>query len=582
MDVLFINATEELSMRKEVNGTLLLATKLLDAGFEVDILRFEQIEGFGGDYTSFIKNMTQAILSRKPKCVSFYSLWPDYHIMLRLAKELKQADPQIVTVFGGPQASCTAETTLKTMPFVDYINTGEGENTVVPLFCGILRGEGDLNGIPGLHYRKDGQLFHNNELVPLCDLNTLPYWDDRLLPPEDPELLKDQYYFMPIDIGRGCPYNCTFCCTGYFWRRVYRMKSTEEIIADIKYYKEKYGIRSFWFTHDAFTVNRKLVTEICDRILEEKLDIVWRCSARLDCISEELILKMKQAGMVRMSFGVETGSPRMQKLINKNLDLKKAKGLVDFLLKERIWVGLYFMYGFPQETQEDLNQTLEMAFSMIDAGVHYVSMFYCKFCPNTGLTEEYGDQLVFDENARMNLRGIYGYEEEKELLQSSRELFPFYFHLNTPVRDEYQYLAYLEKLYATGPRQLKQLRGLYQGDHLRFYREFVAANRKWFEGDLDELEKKLDSDPLELVLNLVNSLDHPKKVQLADLLKLSYRARQISRAKENSSLRDTYHFNYVDLSMKRPIEEYSPGKTDILLEKMDGKFELKVLNIHWD
>ena len=581
MDILFINATEELSMRKEVNGTLLLATKLLDAGFEVGILRFEQVESFGGDYTSFIKDMTRAILDRKPKCVSFYSLWPDYHIMLRLAKELKQADSEIVTVFGGPQASCTAEVTLKTMPFVDYINTGEGENTVVPLFNGILRGEGDLNVIPGLHYRKDGQLFHNNELVPLCDLDSLPYWDDRLLPMEDPEVLKDQYYFMPIDIGRGCPYSCTFCCTGYFWRRVYRMKSTDEIIADIKYYKEKYGIRSFWFTHDAFTVNRKLVTEICDRILEEKLDIVWRCSARLDCISEELILKMKQAGMVRMSFGVETGSPRMQKLINKHLDLKKAKGLVDFLLKEQIWVGLYFMYGFPQETEEDLNQTLEMAYSMIDAGVHYVSMFYCKFCPNTGLTEEYGDQLVFDENARMNLRGIYGYQEEKELLQSSRELFPFYFHLHTPVRDEYQYLAYLEKLYATGPRQLKQLRNLYHGDNLRFYREFVAANLQWFEGDLDKLEEKLDSDPLELVLNLVQSLDHPKKVQLADLLKLSYRARQISRAKEDTSLRDTYHFNYVDLSMKRPIEEYNPGKTEILLQKVDGKFELKVLQIYW-
>ena len=582
MDILFINATEELSMRKEVNGTLLLATKLLDAGFDVDILRFEQVDGFGGPYLSFIENMTQAILAREPKCVSFYSLWPDYHIMLRLAKELKKRNPQIVTVFGGPQASCTAEVTLKTMEFVDYINTGEGENTVVPLFNGIIRGKGDLNVIPGLHYRKDGRLFHNNELVPLCDLNSLPYWDDRLLPLEDPEVLKDQYYFMPIDIGRGCPYNCTFCCTGYFWRRVYRMKSTDEIIADIKYYKEKYGIRSFWFTHDAFTVNKKLVTEICDRILEEKLDIIWRCSARLDCISQELILKMKQAGMVRMSFGVETGSPRMQKLINKNLDLKKAKGLVDFLLKEQIWVGLYFMYGFPQETEEDLNQTLEMAYSMIDAGVHYVSMFYCKFCPNTGLMDEYGDQLVFDENARMNLRGIYGYEEEKELLKSSRELFPFYFHLNTPVRDEYQYLAYLEKLYATGPRQLKQLRRLYEGDNLRFYREFVAANQAWFQGDLDKLEKKLDTDPLELVLNLVNSLDHPKKTQLADLLKLSYRARQIAKAKENTSLRDTYHFNYVDLSMKRPIEEYSSGKTDILLEKAEGKFQLKVLHIDWN
>lgn len=581
MDILFINATEELSMRKEVNGTLLLATKLLDAGFDVDILRFEQVEGFGGPYLSFIENMTRAILAREPKCVSFYSLWPDYHIMLRLAKELKERAPEINMVFGGPQASCTAEVTLKTMEFVDYINTGEGENTVVPLFNGIIRGEGDLNEIPGLHYRKDGQLFHNNELVPLCDLNKLPYWDDRLLPLEDPEVLKDQYYFMPIDIGRGCPYNCTFCCTGYFWRRVYRMKSTDEIIADIKYYKEKYGIRSFWFTHDAFTVNKKLVTEICDRILEEKLDIIWRCSARLDCISQELILKMKQAGMVRMSFGVETGSPRMQKLINKNLDLKKAKGLVDFLLKEQIWVGLYFMYGFPQETEEDLNQTLEMAYSMIDAGVHYVSMFYCKFCPNTGLMDEYGDQLVFDENARMNLRGIYGYEEEKELLKSSRELFPFYFHLNTPVRDRYQYMAYLEKIYATGPKQLKQLRRLYGGDNLRFYREFVDANRTWFEGDLDKLEKKLDEDPMELVLNLVRSLDHPKKVQLEGLLKLSYRAREISKSKENASLRDTYCFNYVDLSMKRPIEEYSSGKTDILLEKVEGKFQLKVLNIDW-
>ena len=582
MDILFINATEELAMRKEVNGTLLLATKLLDAGFSVDILRFEQVEGFSGPYLPFIENMVREILSRSPKCVSFYSLWPDYHIMLRLARELKERDPQIVTVFGGPQASCTAEITLETMPFVDYINTGEGENTVVPLFNGILRGEGDLNTIPGLHYRKDGALFHNNELVPLCDLNTLPYWDDRLLPPEDPEALKDQYYFMPIDIGRGCPYRCTFCCTSYFWRRVYRMKDTEEIIADIKYYKEKYGIRSFWFSHDAFTVNKKLVTEICDRILEEKLDIIWRCSARLDCISEELILKMKQAGMVRISFGVETGSPRMQKIINKHLDLKKAKGLVDFLLKEGIWVGLYFMYGFPQETQEDLNQTLEMAFSMIDAGVQAVSLFYCKFCPNTGLTEEYGDQLVFDENARMNLRGIYGYEEEKELLRSSRELFPFYFHLHTDVRDRYQYLAYLEKLYFTGPRQLKQLRSVYQGDNLRFYREFYDANREWFEGDLDLLEEKLAKDPLELVLNLVRSLNHPKKTQLEGLLTLAYRTKQVSGAKEDLSVRDTYHFNYVDLSLKRPVEEYGPGKTDILLEKKDGKFELRVLQIYWE
>ena len=182
----------------------------------------------------------------------------------------------------------------------------------------------------------------------------------------------------------------------------------------------------------------------------------------------------------------------------------------------------------------------------------------------------------------MNFQGIYGYEEEKELLRSSKELFPFYFHLHTPVRDEYQYLQYLRKLYAAGPRQLHQLRRIYGGDNLRFYREFYDANRSWFEGDLKELGEKISNDSLKLVLNLVRRLDHPKKKQLEGLLTLAYRTQEISRAKEDTQLRDTYHFNYVDLSMKRPIEEYGPGRTDILLEKRDGKFELKVLQIHWD
>ena len=191
-------------------------------------------------------------------------------------------------------------------------------------------------------------------------------------------------------------------------------------------------------------------------------------------------------------------------------------------------------------------------------------------------------QLSFDYNTdELANTSDYITEEEKELLRSSRELFPFYFHLHTPVRDQYQYLAYLERLYFTGPRQLRQLRSLYGGDNLRFYREFYDANRKWFEGDLDLLEEKLATDPLELVLNLVERLDFANKVQLGDLLKLAYRTKQISSGKEDAQLRDTYRFNYVDLSLKKPIEEYGPGKTDILLAKVNGKFEFKVLQIHW-
>lgn len=582
MDILFVNSTAELSLNKEINGTLLLATKLLQDGFDTDVLRFGQVESYQGDYLVFIGDITRMILERSPKCVSFYALWPDYHIMLRIARELKQIRPELVIVLGGPQASCTAEATLKAVEYVDYINTGEGENTVVPLFRGILRGEGDLNAIPGLHYRKDGQLFHNNEMVPLCDLNELPQWDDRLLLPQTDPALTKSYYFMPIDVGRGCPYSCTFCCTSYFWRRVYRLKTPERIVADIKHYHDKFGITSFLFSHDAFTINKKLVEQVCDKILEEGLQITWRCSARLDCVSEELILKMKRAGMIYMELGVETGSPRMQKLINKNLDLVKARKIVSFLLKEKIGVGLFFMYGFPQETEEDLNQTVELMCSLIEEGVFNTSMFFCKFCPSTSLTENYSDQLVFDPDVQMNFLKAYGYEYEKDLISANKDIFPFFFHMHTPLRDRYEYLQFFMELYLHFPEPIRYLRQIYQGDNLKLYRDFCDANRQWVEAGAQKLGEHVKQEPLEMLLNLTQNLQHPKIRQIEGLLKLSYRTRKIAASKEDARLVDTYDFNYVDLTLKRPIEQYSQGRSEILLEKKDGKFDLKVLNIDWN
>ena len=80
MDILFVNAQESLCLQNEVNGQLLLGTLLLQAGFDVDVLRFCQIEGYNGDYKAFVHNAVQAIVQMEPKAVSFYSLWPEYQI----------------------------------------------------------------------------------------------------------------------------------------------------------------------------------------------------------------------------------------------------------------------------------------------------------------------------------------------------------------------------------------------------------------------------------------------------------------------------------------------------------------------
>lgn len=582
MDILFINSTTDLTLRRECNGTLLLATKLLEAGFDVDILRFGELKTHGGDYETFIGDITEKILERKPRCVSLYCLWPNYHIMLRIGKEVKARSPETILILGGPQCSGTAQQTMEAMPFVDYISIGEGENLVVPMFSALLRGEGSIADIPGAYYRENGGIAHNDTMLPLCDLNTLPRWDDRLiLPQTDPDLHKS-FYYMPIDAGRGCPYSCTFCCTSYFWRRTYRLKSPERILEDIKYHYEKYGIRGFWFSHDAFTVNQKLVSEVCDRIIEEGLKITWRCTARVDCITEELILKMKQAGMEQIELGVETGSKRMQKLINKHLNLDKAKKMVQFILDQGIRVALFFMYGFPEETEEDVNETLELVMDMLDMGVAYTTMSFCQFSPNTQLTEQYFDQLVYDPSVRIHYHGVYGYRQEEGVIRENKALFPFYYHLNTPLRNEYQYLHFLVKMYRNCPNTIRYVRQLYQGDNLRFYRDFYRYNAHLLDGDIDEAERNLETRTLEMVLNLTKHQDVPYIKQLEGLLKYSFCVYTVSRSKEDTSVTETYDFNYVDLTLQRNPEEYSKGKTEIVVEKVDGKLNTNVLNIIWE
>ena len=584
VDVLFINSTDRYALKYEANGTMLLATLLLQSGIQAKILRFAQFEKFNENYYGFIKSITEEIIRISPKCISFCAFWPHYHIMLRIAREVKALNPNITVVFGGPQASLTAKATMDAIDYIDYICTGEGENTVVPFFTSVLNNDFEgTRSVPGLYYRNNGSVCFNSDKMPLCDLNTLPYWDDSLWSSdykESPKKLASPTYYMPIDAGRGCPYNCTFCCSSHYWRRTYRLKSAERILADIKYYKNKFGIRSFWFSHDAFTINKKLVHEICDSIIEEGLDIVWRCSARIDCIDEELILKMKKAGLRDIEFGIETGSEKMQKSIHKNLNLDKAKEMLSFILRNDIRVDLFFMYGFPDETEEDLNKTVEMIFDCLDMGISSLSTAFCKFNPATAITEKHFDDLILDPNISIVYRGLsMGYNEEFQVIKHNKALFPFFYHLDTPVRKEFQFLEYFIYIYRQCHAASKHLRSLYRGDNLKFYRDFYNSNKAIFQKDISQIQDFIREDPLAMMHNMVEHIKSPYTNRLKALLKFDSNMQKISKSKEDISIKETYDFSYIDFKLKLPIEKYSEGKTEILLYKKNDKTDMKVINI---
>lgn len=573
-EIVFVNATKEMAVNKEVNGTLLLGTKLLDAGFDVDVLRFGQVDGYQRDYTTFIEQITRKLLSYEPKCVSFYTLWPYFHAMLRIARELKAVRPDIIIIMGGPQASATAKAIMDAMDYVDYVCTGEGEDTVLPFFESILRKNGtDIDQVPGLYYRKDGVVTYTNIEVPLCDLNTLPQWDDRLYIDQytepEPAIARPDY-FMNIDVGRGCPYNCSFCSSSYFWRRVYRLKTPERIVEDIRYFHDKFGIKSFGFSHDAFTTNLKLVDKVCDYFIEQGLDITWNCTARIDCIDEDLILKMKKTGMTQIELGIETGSLRMQKITHKNLNLDRAKYMVDFVMKTGVRIGLFFMCGFPEETLEDLVDTLDLMFELVDKGLDYVSMSYCRFNPNTEITNKYFDDLYFDPSIKFMGRGIYGYEEELEVIKANKAIFPFFFHYETPVRREFQYLTILVTMYRKFNHSAKFLRQLYNGDNIEFYRDFIRSNQECFDSTIMDISIESQLRPVEMFAKMLRKFNVPYEKQLLELMRYDFNYQRLRDSKDGTVMQDVYHFNYQDMLDNLPIEQYSNHSCLIRLEKQDG------------
>lgn len=581
-EILFVNSTLEHSLVMETNGTLLLGTLLLQEGFDVQILRLGDVEGYQKDYPTFIQRFTDRILELNPKCVSFYTLWTHFHIMLRVAKELKAARPDIIIVMGGPQVSSTAEEVITAMDFVDYVCIGEGENTVIPFFRALLRNNGEgLDQVPQLYYRKDGAVVCTGITAPPCDLEALPQWDDRLYLEECKDEAKSKLtsptYYMNIDVGRGCPFNCTFCSSSLFWKRRYRLKSPQGIVNDILHWNRKFGIRSFRFSHDAFTVNNKLVYQVCDEIDRAGLDITWTCTSRVDCIDEALIKRMVRTGMDRIELGVETGSPRMQKIINKRLDLNRLSEMVDVLLKYKVEINLFFMCGFPEETVEDLSMTLDLLFAMLDRGVHHVSMAFCHFYPGTAMTTKYYDQLVLDPSIKVLPRSLYGCTEEAEMIEQNKAIFPFFYHLETPLRREFQYLRYLIQTYEYFPNSVAYLRKLYNGDHIAFYRDFIRLNQDYLDGPAPSVPTLISRHAVETFGKMIDQFTPAYGKQLKSLLQYDYDMHRIQTAKSGVAIQNLYHFDYRDLERKLPIWEYANRSCIIRLEKQNGNVNQSVM-----
>lgn len=314
------------------------------------------------------EELRQRIRKFKPDIVGIYVSTEYMLDALKTARVVKDVDKKIIVVAGGPHVYVYPKETID-YPDIDYCVYGEGEVVFYDFVDSISSGSKSPDAIFGVVSKRNKGQSHT--LIKIDDINTFPFPDRRLT---NYKLYKSFItYNNPVATmitSRGCAYNCYYCNSIERAQKV-RMMTAENVIKEIEDIVSL-GIKDILIFDENFTFDINRVREICEELLSKKINIRWHCRSRADMkLDITLLKKMRDAGCRMIQFGIETGSQRLQKIINKNLDLEKAKHIIKMTKKAGILTYGNFMFGLPTETKEELRQTINFSLQL---DLDYVSL----------------------------------------------------------------------------------------------------------------------------------------------------------------------------------------------------------------
>jgi anaerobic magnesium-protoporphyrin IX monomethyl ester cyclase len=247
-----------------------------------------------------------------------------------------------------------------------------------PTYKPALKEDGsvDMYGIKGLAWRNGEEIVVNFPRPFIADLNDLPIPMHELLPLQKYRmpLIKGPFTF--IVTSRGCPAGCTYCIKHVSYQYTTRLRSPELIMQEMWRLKEL-GINNIHMYSDLFTVSRDQVMELCQRMIDEKINIKWTCNSRVDFVDEEMLMQMGRAGCRLISWGIESGNEQILKHARKGAYPDKAERALRWAKKAGIMNWGYFIIGLPGETEETIRQTIEFAKKLpLDIALFHVAAPY--------------------------------------------------------------------------------------------------------------------------------------------------------------------------------------------------------------
>ena len=297
------------------------------------------------------------ISKRQPNIVGITSSTLTYKSALRIARIVKETCPNCLTILGGIHVTFWDDKALQECPYLDVVVRGEGEYTLLELVQK-LEAAKSFRDVLGITYRKDGKITRNPDRPYIENLDDLPFPALHLWPMERIRKYEEVFYMMT---SRGCAYWCEFCSTVRLHGRKFRARSPKNVVDELEFLHNTYGATQFTFADDVFTLDKGRIEEICKEIINRKLKIKWSCGTRVDMVTKELLLKMKEAGCVAVWFGVESGTQQVLDEMRKGISPAQTMKAFNLLKEIGLTPAPNVVLGFPGETKQTVWNTIKFA-----------------------------------------------------------------------------------------------------------------------------------------------------------------------------------------------------------------------------
>jgi len=296
------------------------------------------------------------IINERPDLVVINTSGVSIDEDLSFAENVKKATNKLVAVTG-MYVTLFPEIALK--EGIDLVIREEMEYTILELSKNLA----NFDNVKGLSFMKNGSIFQTEKRPMIKNLDDLPFPSYDLLPMDNYRyhLLKKRP-FTTLLSSKGCPFGCIYCPYPLGYGDIWRGRSPENVLAELKLLVEKFNIKSVLFRDQIFTYDMERAEKICDGIIQEGLDIDWRCETRVDRLSKKLMTKMRDAGCKGIHLGVESGDPEILKKIAKvGLTIDLVKKVFSDAKEVGLETVAFFILGLPGETKESISKTFNLA-----------------------------------------------------------------------------------------------------------------------------------------------------------------------------------------------------------------------------